>query len=334
MNLSDMAEHVCETVRKTDSDAVAACKGFIQRRDQMLWDKYLWKDSLYQFSKTIGPTMTDLYPLGWLGESIANIRLLAAQGYFYLPAVVDRVLGMRTSSGPLPVQSMERYFTGSLDVFAETGTPVEFILLDPVVWQSVTSQLVYLVSANASDTAEVVMNYIDAYQGSRTAIVTLTGTTPVYVGSTSEIFSLTKPPTSGVVSLLDASQNTVGAVFAASTDAYRYQRVQLLPAPTSDLAVRCLVKKRYVPISGDYEAPRLRQAENVLIALATGDMFVRSGQVGAANQFYAEGMALLQQLGNIEFHQQANRQRLVPLCEPDPLRDRGYTGAFSGKGYW
>jgi len=124
-------------------------------------------------------------------------------------------------------------------------------------------------------------------------------------------------------------QTTAGRA-AADTTLVPKQRIQLLPVPTEALTIRCLVKKRYVPIESDYQEPQLRQAENVLIAYATGDMLRRSNKYGMANEAYAEGAALLAKLENIEFFQQAQRQQLVPEVD----EAYGADNRLYGKGYW
>lgn len=337
MNLAELADLVCETVRKPDSDSLAACKTYLKRRDQMLWDGNLWRDSLFTFTKTVGPTMsaTDAQPLAYGGDTLARIRLLAATGFICLEQFVDVVLAVRKSNGPLPVQNVERYFLDSLDAFAQTGDPVEFSLSEPVAWQSYNDQQLFLVSSGA-DTAVCVVHYIDTYAGVLSKQVTLSSTTPVAFGYGRIVFNITKPPTSGNVMLQGGDsvvENTFAVLSATETEARQYQRLLLLPAPTADLTLRFLVKKRYVPLAGDYESPRLRKAENVLIAYATGDMLRRSNKFGMANEAYAEGAALLAKLENIEFFQQAQRMQLVPEIEGNGF---GSDVDFAGgtKGYW
>ena len=62
MNLAELADLVCETVRKPDSDSVAACKTYLKRRDQMLWAGNLWRDSLFTFTQALTPA-TDTLPI-------------------------------------------------------------------------------------------------------------------------------------------------------------------------------------------------------------------------------------------------------------------------------
>lgn len=330
MNLADMADHICEKVRKTDSDAVAACKGFIKQRDQMLWDKHLWRDSVMEFQKAVGPAMLGVYP-----DEVA----LAAQGVVYLPPVLDRVLAMRMTDRPLPVQNVENYFRGSLDEFAQTGDPVKFSLLSPVAAAFATiPTLLQVNNLDPADNGQVIevrtLTKGTSAFGARSTTVTLNGALQTVSTYVDEVLGMERPPGVGTIALYRDGVANVTSLSASQTRLPVYQRVRLTPAPTTDITIRVLAKQKYLPLVSDYEEPRLRQAENVLIALVMGDMFVRAGQIGASNQFYTEGMALLEQLGNIEFHQQANRQRLVPDVEPTSLRDWRGWNQFTAKGYW
>lgn len=313
MNLANLADLICETVRKPDSDSIAAAKNYLKRRDQMLWDGNLWRDSLFTFTQSLDP---------------ATDTLLAASGIALLPRAIDRVLAVRLSDQTLPVQNLERYFMDTLDAFAQTGKPVEFALLSPVIWQSATSRNVQVVGSAAGD-VDVQFRYIDANDEPQSETFQLT-TTPVPYGA-KVIEGLEKPPSTGSLTLSVVTGGTViETMAAADTTLVPKQRIQLLPVPTEALTIRCLVKKRYVPIESDYQEPQLRQAENVLIAYATGDMLRRSNKYGMANEAYAEGAALLAKLENIEFFQQAQRQQLVP----EVAEAYGADNRLYGKGYW
>jgi len=317
MNLAELADLVCETVRKPDSDSVAACKTYLKRRDQMLWDGNLWRDSLFTFTQALTP---------------ATDTLLAATGIVLLPASIDRVLALREADGPLPVQNLERYFMDTMDAFAQTGTPCEFSLLSPILYQFATAQAVTMEGASGTPDTSTQVRYLDA-DGVPQTTTAQPSTTPTSVGTVSEIVGVEKAAGSGAVTFKDASSNTILTVASSATRATPRQRLRLLPVPTASLTIRALVKQRYVPLASDYEEPRLRQAENVLIAYATGDMLRRSNKFGMANEAYAEGAALLAKLENIEFFQQAQRMQLVPEIEGNGF---GSDVDFAGgtKGYW
>lgn len=53
MTLSELSAFICSKLSDTDTASVTACKGFINRRYQMIWDSALWTDSLGVASKSV-----------------------------------------------------------------------------------------------------------------------------------------------------------------------------------------------------------------------------------------------------------------------------------------
>jgi hypothetical protein len=53
MNLTELANFVCSTVSQTDTKSKDACKDFINRRYQMLWDSSLWTETLGVVSQSV-----------------------------------------------------------------------------------------------------------------------------------------------------------------------------------------------------------------------------------------------------------------------------------------
>jgi len=323
MNLADLAALICETVRKPDADSLAACKNYLKRRDQMLWDGNLWRDSLFTFTQALDPTAD------W---NILSNPIRATSGRVLLPRSFERVLAVRLADQTLPVQNVERYFMDTLDAFAQTGQPVEFTLESPVVYYWDTPVYLYVYGLAATDVA-IQVRYFDYTEGKFITVSKNLTSTPQLVGRTTEIEEVTKPASAQIVWLSTSATpfaDQFESFAAADTRMEPYQRIRLLPVPTEALTLRALVKKKYSPIATDYEHPRLRQAENVLIAYATGDMLRRSNKYGMANEAYAEGAALLAKLENIEFFQQAQRQQLVP----EVAEAYGADNRLYGKGYW
>lgn len=52
MTLSEMASYVCTKVGQTDTPSVEACKLFLRRRYQMIWDSALWKETMFNAAAT------------------------------------------------------------------------------------------------------------------------------------------------------------------------------------------------------------------------------------------------------------------------------------------
>ena len=60
MTLSELADFVTTKLSDTDAASVTVCKSFINRRYQMIWDKYLWTETLGVVSKAVVASDTSL----------------------------------------------------------------------------------------------------------------------------------------------------------------------------------------------------------------------------------------------------------------------------------
>lgn len=119
MTLSEMSTHVCSKVNQTETEDVTACKGFIRRRYEAIWNDQLWKDSIAQVSVTLDPDNAD-----------------NAAGVVVLPEIIDRPIAIRGPDRAVLVNPLERYYRIDLDMFIRTGTQYEMALLNPA-WLTV-----------------------------------------------------------------------------------------------------------------------------------------------------------------------------------------------------
>ena len=138
MNLSQLASFICTKVNQSETDDVAACKEFLKRRMEMIWNDDLWKDSLVAFTQVLSP---DDYAVTstWLPE----------KGVLLCPTIIERVVAARLDSRKLNVQRQEFYYRFDYDSFAKTGSATEFVLLPPCVWEFEESDVVIFVAAGA-----------------------------------------------------------------------------------------------------------------------------------------------------------------------------------------
>jgi len=60
MTLSDLASFITTKLSDTDTASVAACKSFINRRYQMIWDSALWTETMGVVSKNVAAGDTEL----------------------------------------------------------------------------------------------------------------------------------------------------------------------------------------------------------------------------------------------------------------------------------
>jgi hypothetical protein len=122
MTLSEQATFICNKLSDTDADSVAACKGFINRRYQMVWDSALWQESLGIVSKDVTAS-TETITL----DSTPSIT-------FFQSAVAP------TTALDFPV-AMRFTVTGQTDGLEMTGHDwATFFQLDPNVWNNVAGR--------------------------------------------------------------------------------------------------------------------------------------------------------------------------------------------------
>lgn len=119
MNLSDLASYVTTKCQQLEVDDITACKQFISKRYELIFNSYLWKDALTMVDITVDPT-TD-----------AN----AAAGIVLLPPQIDRVVAVRNTANAIRVHALEEYFRNDWNRFADTNDLnglVEFSILNPI----------------------------------------------------------------------------------------------------------------------------------------------------------------------------------------------------------
>lgn len=191
MTLSELATFVCGKVNQTEVEDISACKGFLQQRFKLLWQHALWKDALVTYTQTLSPT----------GYAVTD-SWLPTKGVLLVPPIIERVLAVRTDSRKLNVQRPEFYYRVDYDAFAKTGTPAEFLIMPPCVWELDASYSLYLHRLSNSDAAvRVTADTLDSdgISVTRNSIV-LSGEYNSD-GTTERIDAVLKAVTSGAVAL-------------------------------------------------------------------------------------------------------------------------------------
>lgn len=336
MNLLDMANFVCAKVRHTEAEDVAACKQFIRQRYEVIYNDALWKHSMMQLDVAVNPLANQYGALDGAGIDTSCHR----DGVVLLPSIVDRVVAIRTSDRVIDVGDVLDWFRVDVDEFALTGRPLNFIEQPRVVWCPwQTTNPVYQRAVSCSyndalvptDTGTVVkVRLVDENWVRKNFDLTMSpgANDPFVSGIIKHIESFTKPPTTSSIILL-ASDTIIATLQPSETEFRPLARVRLMPTPTEVLTIKVLFKMRHVPLAEDNESPALLNLDNVLLALAHGDMLERERQYAKAGVKFQEGLALLEQFKRIETVQQAHRQRLLP--EGD---NEGYAIELPSKGYW
>lgn len=297
MNLSEMANFICAQVRYPDSDSVAKCKEFLQRRDEWIYADQLWRESIYQFEATYDMDDT-----------------LHAAGIYLLPNDVDKLIGVRTASRPLNVNDQVNYFRMTPDEFASSGTPLEFYTLPRCVWMSPTAVTAEVAFANAMDNGTVgFVRYVKS-NGDKTQINQALTSSATSLGSITAIERFSKPNTSN--SALTISNTSTAATLAQLLAAESYIEpslpLRLMRKPTAETVVKVLFKSKYAKWVNDNDEPTLPDTTNLLLAMASGDMLRRGRRFGQAKEFYSEAAVMFDQLKRAATYQEANEPRFIP----------------------
>jgi hypothetical protein len=333
MNLGDLATFICKKVRHTDALSLAACKEFINRRYQMIYDAENWRESLFLTTPTIDPTLETSDPLDRAGR-------------YTLPALIDKVVAVRTDQQQLRVAQQEEYFRIDLNAFEQTGTPAQFSILPPMAWDFglISSDWYdldedFTLSGNSDSGAKVRAVYQNAADADKSmtlryqnqdgtlsdkvfpANVSQYTSITSWTAYVSKIVSVTKPVTTGSLALIYKLNggSTLGFITMSSSDtvAPTYRRLQLTYIPTVATQLRILFKMAWTELDSDDKSPILGGIDNVIIPFVQADMLQRERQYAKAQVCVQEGQALLEQYKKSEVYQQAYETRIVPDAEPN-----------------
>lgn len=106
--------------------------------------------------------------------------------------------------------------------------------------------------------------------------------------------------------------NSIVTVPAAALGADKRQRLRLLEIPTEEVTIRVLGKRVCPTFSADNDAPAISGVTNCLLAFAQADLLQWLRQYGKAQAAQQEGVALLDQLKELEMVQQAHNITIQP----------------------
>jgi hypothetical protein len=126
MTLDEYVDFVCTKTQNLEDDDRAACQQFVSKRYELIYNSYLWKDSL---------AMVDV-PV----DAANNMDNLA--GIVMLPAQVDRLVAIRTKDSSVRIRGLEHFYRIDWDSFSQSGVgtwgycPSEMSILNPV-WLTV-----------------------------------------------------------------------------------------------------------------------------------------------------------------------------------------------------
>lgn len=215
MTLLDLANFVCTKVNQTDDTDLAACKGFLLRRRDLIWADALWKDSLFEYTQTITS-------VGYTPSS----TWMPTKKTLLLPAQIEYPVALRTDTRKLDVESSERLYRIDADTFSQSGQSTQYRLLSPVVWEFDTPQAVYVVPYQPADAGESVSVTGLASDGITVSTSpTILTAAAQSVGTLGRIDAVTKAQTEATVNVFTPSgsisvvnNSSVSAFFLLSPD--------------------------------------------------------------------------------------------------------------------
>lgn len=181
MNLGNMATFVCGKINQSETEDITACKGFLQRRHEMIWNDQLFKDSLVEYTQSLSPS----------GYTVSS-NWLPTLGVLMLPPAIQRVLAVRTDTRKLNIQRPEFYYRIDYDSFSKTGTEYEYVLLPPCVWQTQTPKNLYVARYSSDSGSEITADILDSDGVGITRVQDESSLDFISIGETSEIESFLK----------------------------------------------------------------------------------------------------------------------------------------------
>lgn len=336
MTLSELAQHSCEIVGKTDSVTLALAKGFIRRRWRMVWDQRLWKQSV---------AATTMVVLGSPTLSTEEDREMYQLNPLIMPYPVGRVLAVKEAGERfLEHNELVRMFIEDTAAFQNAGNPISWTHASPVgvytETKPYTAQTFTARSTESSDSAKRVKIRENPEYGTTSEVLILPSSGSVSTNQTYKLPFVSKEETSGTVTVqASGSLNDMGNEFyggrtpptldqddpgldgggvnptvtlSPTTSHVDHQRVKLgsLPEETSWYTV--IFKCRCSPLDDDIDAPSLPGVDDCLIAHCVADLLERFRQYGKASSKRLEAIAQFDKMNDLEVNQQASSIRITP----------------------
>lgn len=175
MNLADLVSYITTKTQLVTTDDIAACSMFVSKRYELIYNSYLWRDSLVMVKVPYDPV-----------NNPDN-----KEGIVLLPEVINRVVALRTNCQSVRVNGLEYYYRIDWDAFNAGvnnlyGAATEFSILSPIwfVWRGAEGLVLTYDNANA-DTKPVMVTWRDEtgrqYVQTVTNLATLPSTMPFQI---------------------------------------------------------------------------------------------------------------------------------------------------------
>jgi hypothetical protein len=297
-SLAEMADAVSARTGQYSPEALIIIKDFLRRNFQQVYDSTLWT------------------------ESTVEIDWTSVTGVLVLPEFVDRIISIRGTStlGQLSAEQPSLFYGINPWIFEQTGDPLSFSYLSPVAVPTLptSAERLSLVSTSANDKTPVfVYGEAVGHTSEIRESVTLNGTTPVLTSNAILVpLVVSKGITTGTVTITGNTSSTQFGFLLPNERERKHIRIQFRPTPTANVTCKILCKRRVTPFYQDEDTPLLRDIGNVLINLATADMFSKMGNDKGSADARAKANENLQTLIDLERSQGANSWQVIPDVEP------------------
>jgi hypothetical protein len=326
MRLADMVDLICaKLLLNEDQLSRDAIRDFLKARYNLLWNSYLWKDSVvvyHDLPVPVDPATGDYTPDMVLPESAAHaiavfeptrertlsvgtLTELARSGAISQVAGLWQFMDVSATGLPFPTTATKlriKFAAGPDDL----GASARLALggeLDEASWAGIPN---------------------DPFKESFNITVPFTTANWYDVGY--KVAQMTKPVT---VRYVTCTVQDVAGVFPEkswywpeSSTLSLYARIRLVDRPNikrdgPDLRVSILCKRKPRPFYDDADSPALRGCEQTLLALATGDALERERMYTKAAAKFAEAASLLEVMKDGERNQSAYVSRVTPEVAMD-----------------
>ncbi|HEY8904278.1 MAG TPA: hypothetical protein VIM48_11240 [Chthoniobacterales bacterium] len=294
MTLIELSNLVCLKVHRNDDASIAEAKAYLRARYEMIWNSYLWRDTLCEV----------LIP----ANDVDQVMIL--------PGIVDRVVNVLWDARPLAVESLQIVYRAEPMRINAPGDPGKFAILAPsgVSVSPDDSQLRFTADSENAFGKVSVRGLRGTEELSET--VALNGMGYVFTANSyTDVLSLSKDSTDYALHVTDVAENPLLDLDAAETSR-AFQRISLISQPVStDKTVSVLAKRRVRPLINDSDATELSGIDNALLALGIADMLEGQRQYAKAQAKMQEASSLVDQMTCLEREQSASVLRIVPSVE-------------------
>ena len=272
MNISDLADLICDTVNKNDATHIALCKKFINQRYKMMVENDFWKDLLITYAIT------------------TSDRIII------FPAKVEEVAAVKYDNTHIQPTSLFTQIVVDPDSFDNTSSALRFAPLPQIgvaVLPQTAGEDISIVSDAAGDTTQKVVIFGELAGAEQRFEGTLNGTTPITTSLSWDLpITVSKEQTTGTIIFTGATSSNVLVNLWPKETRRHHPRIQFFDKPSESEAMLALCKRSVKELFSDADVPIIKGIDLALEKYALGDMYRRLRHINKANDAWKEALAL------------------------------------------